>query len=108
MRVNSFLTGTRSLSHLNWRLDRRLDIVGDDFQGIQFGIKQLRDAIKQAEYAPYQQQVYRNAAHALTELHSGIYSLYAVACLFIAKQHTDKLQQGRDIHLLVELKPGAR
>ena len=83
-----------------------LDVACDDLHSVQVRVKLFRDAVEQAECASYQEQIHRNVTDAPTELHPDIHDICAITCLLSAKQHADELQQGGDIHLLIEMKPG--
>src|SRR5258708_6440648 len=87
-----------------------LGVVSDNLHGIHARIKLLRNAIEQPEGTPDQQQIGGNSADALADLHADLYRIarrfVRLAGRVIAQEHPHQLQQGGEIHLLVELEPG--
>jgi len=77
--------------------------VRDNFQGIKVWVELLRDAVEHSERSSDHEQIHRNAtdapAQSLPDIQDALVS-------FPAKYHTDQLQQGHDVHVLVELEPG--
>src|SRR5438876_11641492 len=70
---------------------------------IMIWVELLRDAVKHFEPSFDHLQIHMNAidapAQSLPDIQDALVS-------FPAKYHTDQLQQGHDVHVLVELEPG--
>ncbi len=77
-----------------------LNVASDTLQDIEVWIKLLCDAIEQTERTSHQNEFSGNMAENPGQLWSDIYS---GTSSFSAEQYTNELQQGCDVHLLIEL-----